>query len=382
MFVAGDAHAIPLSRTFDVIILSDLANELWDVQRVLTEVTRLSSSQTRIILNTYSRLWQVPLALTKRLNLSKPVLDQNWLTLDDLRNLLRLSGLEPIRSWQEILMPLRLPPFDVLLNRVAAHIWPFSQLALANFMVGRRAPSLIRGRTPTRYRWLFPPRNEAGNIASLVARMPKMGSSTELIFVEGHSSDDTFHTIETLIAEGLGLPCRLLQQAGQGKGDAVRCGFEAAEGEILMILDADLSVPPEDLLRFYNALTTGVGEFINGVRMVYPMEPGAMRGFNLVGNKAFSQTLSWVLGQPVKDTLCGTKVLWKRDYQRISRSRGSTGGPDPFGDFELLLGAARRSLRIVDLPVRYRSRTYGSTNIDRWRHGCLLRVWHGLARRD
>jgi SAM-dependent methyltransferase len=381
-FVQADAHALPFTQTFDVIILSDLASELWDVQGALAEVMRLSSSRTRVILNSYSRLWQAPLMLTKWLNLSKPVLDQNWLTVEDLRSLLALGGLEAIRSWSEILLPLRLPLIDSALNRVAVRFWPFHQLALTNFLVGRRTPRAIAGQRRPSVTVVVPARNEAGNIPPLMARMPRMGDMTELIFVEGHSTDDTFRAIEYAITQASRFPCRLLRQPGRGKGDAVRCGFAQARGEVLMILDADLSVPPEDLVRFYDALVSGVGELINGVRMVYPMEDQAMRFLNLLGNKSFSMFFSWLIGQPVKDTLCGTKVLWRPDYEEIARSRSSVGDVDPFGDFDLLFGAARRSLKIVDLPVRYRSRAYGTTNIQRWRHGWLLMrmAWLGMKK--
>ena len=163
-----------------------------------------------------------------------------------------------------------------------------------------------------------------------------------------------------------------MRQPGRGKGDAVRFGFEKAEGDILMILDADMTVPPEDLERFYMMLVSRRGEFINGVRLVYPMEEQAMRFFNMLGNKFFSLAFSWLLGQPIKDTLCGTKVLWKRDYELLARNREYFGNFDPFGDFDLLFGAAKLNLKIVELPIRYRSRSYGDTNIDRWRHGWML----------
>ena len=166
--------------------------------------------------------------------------------------------------------------------------------------------------------------------------------------------------------------CSLFQQKGKGKGDAVRLGYEHASGDVLMILDADLTVPPEDLPRFYNALECGQAEFVNGVRLVYPMEKEAMRFANLLGNKFFSLAFSWLLGQPVKDSLCGTKVLWKQDYLRIAANRHVFGDFDPFGDFDLLFGAARLNLKIIDLPIRYRERTYGATNIERWKHGVLL----------
>ena len=190
--------------------------------------------------------------------------------------------------------------------------------------------------------------------------------------MEGHSKDDTYSAIQEAIAANPQRRCQLHKQMGVGKGDAVRLGFAEANGEVLMILDADLTVPPECLPRFYDVLVSGNGEFANGVRTVYPMEEEAMRFLNLVANKTFGLVFSWLLGQSVKDTLCGTKVLWKADYQRIAKNRTYFGEFDPFGDFDLLFGAAKLNLRITDMPVRYGKRTYGTTNIQRWSHGLLL----------
>jgi glycosyltransferase involved in cell wall biosynthesis len=215
-------------------------------------------------------------------------------------------------------------------------------------------------------------RNEGGNIAQIFDRVPEMGAGTELIFVEGHSQDDTYSIIEEEMALHPKIRSRLLLQTGMGKGDAVRLGIAHASGDIVMILDADMTVPPEDLNRFYDALYEGRGEFINGVRLVYPMEDEAMRFFNFLGNKFFSLAFSWLLGQPIKDTLCGTKVFWRRDYALIAANRTTFGDFDPFGDYDLIFGAAKLGLKIVDLPIRYRARTYGSTNIRRWKHGWLL----------
>lgn len=376
-----DAHDLQaLDGPFDVIILSDLVNDLWDVQAVLDQLARLSHPRTRLILNTHSRLWEWPLMLAARWGLAKPRLNQNWLTPQDLANLLQLSGFEVVRCWPEILWPLPAGPLAALCNRVLVRCWPFSPLAMTNFMLARPRPAPLR--TSPRVSVIVPARNEAGHIPHLLARLPPMGGGTELIFVEGHSRDDTWAVIEREIAAHPQHNCKLLRQTGAGKGDAVRLGFEHATGEVLMILDADLTVAPEDLPRFYAALCEGHGEFINGVRLVYPMQDRAMRFLNLAANKFFGLAFSWLLGQPVKDTLCGTKVLWKDDYVQIARARGYFGEFDPFGDFDLLFGAARLGLKIVDMPVRYGARQYGDTNIHRWAHGwLLLRMLWFAARR-
>jgi glycosyltransferase involved in cell wall biosynthesis len=199
-----------------------------------------------------------------------------------------------------------------------------------------------------------------------------MGDRTELIFVEGNSTDDTLAVIKRAVTERDDPNIRFYQQPGSGKGDAVRFGYQHATGEILMILDADMTVAPEDLPRFYHAIIDGKGEFINGVRLVYPMEDEAMQFLNYLGNKFFGVVFSWLLRQPVKDTLCGTKVLTRRSYDVIAANRSYFGDFDPFGDFDLLFGAAKINLKILDMPIRYRDREYGSTNIDRWRHGVVL----------
>jgi SAM-dependent methyltransferase len=363
-----DAHDLSsIEGQFDVIIFSDTVNDLWDVQRALEQVRKFCTPHTRLILNFYNHVWQLPLTLAQAFNLAAPMLNQNWLTPEDIDNMLRLAGFESIRATQEILWPL---PLGGLANRFLVKLWPFQNFALSNFMIARPTPAPA-ATTPS-VSVVIAARNEAGNIKSIFERVPKMGSKTEIIFVEGHSRDNTYQTITDEIPLHPSTPSLLFQQTGIGKADAIRLGFEKATGDILMILDADLTVPPEDLPRFYEAIVSGKGEFINGVRLVYPMEKEAMRTLNFIGNKLFSMAFSWLLGQPIKDTLCGTKVMWREDYEKIAANRSYFGDFDPFGDFDLIFGAAKLNRKIVDLPIRYRDRTYGTTNISRWKHGVLL----------
>ncbi len=374
-FYPFDAHTLSQcikDETFDVIILSDLLNDLWDVQAVLQQIQCVCPPDSRVIINFYSRLWQAPLFVAQKLGIARPVLNQNWLTGEDVDNLLLLAGFSPVRSWQEILFPFNIPLVTALINKYLVKLWPFNYLAIANFIVARPAPQPGPVIAAPIVSVVVPARNEAGNIENIFNRVPEMGAGTELIFVEGNSTDDTYTVIEQTIRKYPERNCKLMKQDGKGKGDAVRKGFANASGEVLMILDADLTVPPEDLPRFYEALVTNKGEFINGVRLVYPMAEEAMRFLNFLGNKFFSVAFTWLLGQLVKDTLCGTKVLWKRDYERIVENRSYFGDFDPFGDFDLLFGAARLNRKIVDLPIRYRERVYGTTNISRWKHGLLL----------
>ena len=374
-FLNADAHELELEGTFDTIILSDLVNDLWDVQKVFQQIKRVSTPRTRLILNFYNRLWELPLSAARRLGLARANLNQNWFTVEDVAGLLELADFEVIRHREEVLLPLPLPPLSTFANRYLAKVWPFSLLAMTHFLVARPSKHERHEEKPRDkpvVSVVIPARNEAGNVPEIFARVPELGAGTELIFVEGGSTDNTYETIQQAIAAHPERQCRLLRQTGKGKGDAVRLGFEHASGDVLMILDSDLTVPPEDLPRFLDLLVSGKADFANGSRLVYPMEQDAMRFFNLLGNKFFSLAFSWLLGQPIKDTLCGTKVLWWTDYQAIAANRSYFGDFDPFGDFDLLFGASKLSMKIMDLPIRYRDRTYGATNIQRWSHGWLL----------
>lgn len=370
-FEVMDAHSVGnLAEEFDYVVMSDLVNDLWDVQAVFLGIAKLSKPSTRLIMNAYSRLWSPILNIAEYFHLATPTLEQNWLTIPDLNNLLDLSGFELIKGWQEMIFPFSIPIISSLMNKYIGKFWPLNIFGIANMIVAKPILQKDQGRPSVSI--VVPARNEEGNIPAIFERIPALGSSTEVIFVEGNSKDQTFSVIEHEITLHSGMDVHLIKQPGTGKGDAVRAGFDKAKGDILMILDADLTVHPEDLQKFYEALVNGKGEFINGVRLVYPMDKEAMRFFNFLGNKFFSMAFSWILGQMIKDTLCGTKVLWKRDYEKIKSQRAYFGDFDPFGDFDLLFGAAHLNLKITDMPIRYHERRYGQTNISRWSHGWVL----------
>ncbi|MCC6521557.1 MAG: glycosyltransferase [Polyangiaceae bacterium] len=369
-----DVERDPLPEgPFDAIVLSDAIGHFDDIQRALERLRPLSGTSGRLVVTYYSFLWEPVLKAAEKVGLKTPWPQQNWLSMHDIENLLALAGYEVVRRGTDVLLPAAVPVLGELANRVGAKLPGLREASLVDYFVARAAPE------PTVARWpsvsvICPCKDEKGNIREAVRRTPVMGEATELVFVEGRSKDGTRAEIEAVMREYRGpLTLRLVDQGdGRGKGDAVRKGFAAARNEVLMILDTDLTVPPEDLPKFYRALVTGKGEFVNGVRLVYPMEGQAMRFLNLLGNKFFSAALSWLLEQPIKDSLCGTKVLYRRDYERIAAARAFFGDFDPFGDFDLLFGAARLNLKIVDLPVRYRDRTYGDTKISRFANGWML----------
>jgi len=357
-----------LAEKFDYIVISDTLNIAADVQQLLERLHTVAHADTRVIINYYSSLWRPLLSLGQWLGIRSAQPKSSWLSTGDVQNLLQLADWSPLFLQPRLLLPIRCLGLESLANRWLAPI--LSCFCLTVFCVARAArPAPVTARTVS---VIIPARNESGNIEAAVQRTPDMGAGTELIFVEGHSRDDTWAEIQRVAAAYPQRKIKYLQQTGKGKGDAVRLGFASATGDILMILDADLTMPPEELPKFYDVLAHGRAEFANGVRLVYPMDEKAMQFLNLCANKTFGIIFTWLLGQPVKDTLCGTKVCSRAHYERIAANRAYFGDFDPFGDFDLLFGAAKLNLKIADVPIRYRERTYGTTNIQRWSHGWLL----------
>jgi glycosyltransferase involved in cell wall biosynthesis len=297
--------------------------------------------------------------------------ETNWITTGDMTNFLELAGYEVISDEARVLVPIYIPFLSDFLNRWLAPLPLFNVFCMVHIMTAR--PSIPTSYEQPSVSVVIPARNEAGNIEDAVTRIPKMGPDDEIIFIEGGSKDNTWERICD-VRDRYKKDKRIIiaKQEGHGKADAVRKGYSLATKEILMILDADLTVPPETLPQFYRAIVESKGEFINGSRLVYPMENRSMRFLNIIGNKFFAIAFTFALNQTFKDTLCGTKVLTRKHYLKLAAHRDYFGDFDPFGDFDLIFGAVRMGLKVRELPITYRERTYGETNISRWRHGWML----------
>jgi SAM-dependent methyltransferase len=368
-FEVGAGENFKFTKKYDYILISDTINFAADVQRIFENMHQAAHEETRVCLNFFNHFWKPFVSLGVALGFKAKQKECNWLSVSDVRSLLSLCGWKTITQRGKALIPLPLFGLDRLINRYLAPL--VDHFCLTIFMVARKEIINPQESRPS-VSIIIPARNEEGNIEQAVLRIPKMTEAQEIVFVEGNSKDGTWAKIQEVQAKYPDQKIQIMQQEGIGKGDAVRKGFAAAKGDILMILDADLTVSPEELPKFYCALASGRAEFANGVRLVYPMENEAMRFFNLIANKFFSLAFSWLLNQTIKDTLCGTKVLRKKDYEKIVRERAYFGDFDPFGDFDLIFGACRQNMEIVDIPIRYCNRTYGETNIQRWKHGWLL----------
>lgn len=369
VFHRQDAESLALSEKFDYVILSDLMGSLWDIQQAVASLKNVTGPGSRVIISQYNYLWEPALRFLEWIGLKARQPRQNWISMGEMKKMLTLEGFEGFKSFRKILFPPGIPLISPFFNKFLANLPILNHLCLVNFIIARKIEDLVADYSVS---IVVPAKNERGNIENAILRTPVFGRWQEFIFIEGHSKDGTYEEMLRVKDKYPEKKIRVAIQGGKGKADAVRLGFEMAEGEVLMILDADLTTPPEDMPKFFNAISHHRGEFINGSRLVYPMEKQAMQLVNLLGNKFFSLLFSYLLGQQVKDTLCGTKVLLRSDYEKIKANRHYFGDFDPFGDFDLLFGASKLNLKITEIPVRYRQREYGSTQISKYRHGWLL----------
>ncbi len=373
-FIQGDIEdkifISSLKGQFDFIILSDTIGYLDDCEDAFAKLHPLCTPDTRLIISYYSWYWQPILNLGEKIGLKMPSVEVNWISTEDTMNFLQLANFETVkREWQQ-LVPRSLFGVGSFINRFIGTLPLIRRLSLRNYLVARPMLSVALRRPSTTV--LIPCRNEKGNIENAVKRIPDFCEDLEIMYVEGNSQDGTLDEINRVIKSYPDKDIKVLVQDGKGKGDAVRKGFNHARGDVLMILDADLTVPPEDLPKFYNAIASGKGEYINGTRLVYPMDDQAMRFLNFWANRTFSVLFTWLLNQRLTDTLCGTKALTKKNYEKIVANRSYFGDFDPFGDFDLIFGATKLNLKIVEVPIRYAAREYGETQISRFRHGWLL----------
>jgi SAM-dependent methyltransferase len=373
-FLVGDvedpATIAAIGEPFDYIVVQDTIGSLDDCQKFLEQLHPLCSRQTRIVIGYFSHLWQPLLRLAELLGKRMPYPSQNVLAPDDVANLAELADFDAVKAERRMLMPVSLFGIGRVVNRFISVLPIFSQLSLRHYVVCRslrRTDDQLKSATV-----VIPARNERGNIEPAIQRIPRFCDDLEIIFIEGHSKDGTFEEIERIKAAYPDIDIKAMRQPGKGKADAVFTAYDVARGDVLMILDADLTMPPEQLPKFWEAIRSGKGEFINGSRLVYPLEDDAMRFLNLIANKTFSYLFSWLLNQRYTDTLCGTKVMRRNDYYRLREGKSYFGDFDPFGDFDLIFGASKLNLKSVDLPIRYAARSYGETQISRFRHGMML----------
>jgi hypothetical protein len=380
-FIEADPEYLDLHETFDYILFNNIHDTV-DVFRAFERLRQHSNPDTRVVIINYNYLWQPILELASKIGLRSPFMEPNWISEHDIRNLLSLAGLRPVRTHHLHLFPKRIPLISDFLNDVVARAPGLRRLCLLQVIVGRPQPAPQSERDAS-VSVIIPCRNERGNVQAAVERIPEMGKHTEIIFCDDRSTDGTGSEVRRLQVLHPEKDIRIVEGPAICKAENVWTGFRASRGDVLMILDGDLTVMPEELPIFLKALLSGQAEFVNGSRLVYPMQRHAMKFSNALGNKVFGWLFSFLLDQRIKDTLCGTKVLWRKDWLRLEPNLGMWGMKDLWGDYELLFGASKLNLDIVDLPVHYQERIYGVTKMNKvFANGVrMLRIcWHAWLR--
>ncbi len=367
-FTQGDACLFNSRSKYEYVIMSDLVDILDDVLAALKSASTAMDDDSRLVITYYNHLWEPFIRIAENIGIKRAAPRHNWLSPSDMDNFLSFAGMEKTKEGRRMLLPINIPVLSWFANRFVAELPFIRGLCFVRFVVARKRPSPKKFSASV----IIPTWNEAGTISDAVDRMPSLGRHTEIIFVDNSSTDGTVERIKEMIKKYPRKDIKLIKQTGKGKGAAIFQGFDAAKGDILMILDSDLTVAPEELPKFQDAIESGAGEFINGSRLVYPLRKQSMRTLNYIANKFFSKAFTWLLDTPVKDTLCGTKVVSRHNYEKIKKGRAYFGKFDPFGDFDLLFGASKLNLKIVDMPIHYRERVYGKVKIRRWKHGLLL----------
>lgn len=368
-FFDMEVENVKVKGTFDYILICSI-EDMVDIKSVLDSIKKNCHRHTRIIISHYSYLWQPMVSLAEKARIRLPQTVHNWFSDNDVQNIFKLSGCEIIHTKKLIMFPFYIPLLSYILNKYLARLPILRHLTMSRLTIA--FPKQHENKEYS-VSVVIPCRNESGNIQDAVERIPEMGSHTEIIFCDDKSTDHTVAEIHAMQRKYPEKDIKLVRGPGICKAENVWVGFDAAKGDILMILDADLTVIPEELPYFYEAIARGYGEFINGSRLVYPMHEDAMRLFNIIGNKFFSIFFTYILDSSIKDTLCGTKVMWAEDFKKIKALRGSWGIRDRWGDYELIFGAAKNHLKIIDLPVHYMERTYGETKMtNRFKNGWIM----------
>ena len=374
-------QALRPGEKFDYILFNDIGDTV-DVLQAFRNLRPLCQRHTRLLIITYNHLWEPLVTFAEWTGMKVPRTEQNWLSIADVRNLLRLAGFEALETHRIVLLPKYIPLLSGFLNRFCARLPFLNKLCMTQVVVARMLPPPVSpGELSVSV--VIPCKNEKGNIEEAVRRIPGLAGKTEIIFCDDQSTDGTAEEVLRVQAAYPDKNIRLERGPGICKSRNVWTGFNAATGDILMILDADLTTIPEELPYFIDVIASGQAEFVNGSRLVYPVPKGAMNEANMLGNKFFSVAFTYLLGQRVKDTLCGTKVLWRTDWERIKPFLGTWGIEDRWGDYELLFGAAKLNLKILDLPVHYQERIYGSTKMTKvFRNGLIMlkMCWHGFLK--
>ncbi len=363
------------NKKYKTIILTDLFEVSTDILELLSMVNKLLGKDGIIVICSINQKWNRILNLFERLNLKDGNQKRLFINSTIVLNIAKVTGLEFVTQRNKQIFPFRMLGLGSLINNIL-------EILFFPFSFGIRIYSILNQQEKfneeKKYSKsiIIPAKNEEKNLKPLLNQIPELEEDHEIILAIGDSEDKTYEVAKE-IKEARCWPfeVKVIKQTGKGKANAVWEAVEEASKEVIIILDADISVNPETIVQFNSVIDTGKASFVNGTRLIYGMESGAMRIVNNLGNRIFQYIVSIIIGQKITDSLCGTKVFFRKDFNKIKLWKELVQMKDPFGDFDMIFTAGYFGLKILEIPVRYQARVYGVTQIKRFRDGYKLIIY-------
>lgn len=356
---------------FELIILSDVIEVYDDLHVLFESINELLTENGVLLITSINTKWKIPLKLLEILNLKEKTKQFSHIHNKKFENIAAGVGFELISSKTRQFLPFKLFKIGNIFNKILEIIFFNFRLGIKSYILFRKNNKFFNQMTKS---IIIPAKNEEGNLKKLVDRIPKT-LNTELIFSIGESKDKTLEIALEIQQNNKDFNIKVFEQSKNGKANAVWEAVEKSNGEIIAILDSDISVDPEELVNFYEIIENNYADFVNGTRLIYEMEKGSMRFINRFGNRMFQYLIGKIINEPITDSLCGTKVFKKSLLKNIFWWQKTYKLNDPFGDFDLLFSASYSGAKILEYPIHYRARTYGNTQISRFRDGYKLIIY-------
>ena len=357
-----------INKKYQRIILTDVVENYDDVFALLNIVSNLLTIDGKLIISSINTKYLILSRTLEFLKLKDSNENTSYIHVKKIRNITSGVGLEYQKFYTKQLFPFSFFYVGNVINKIMEIISFQLNLGIKTYIIFR--PAIITNSKNSKS-IIIPAKNEEGNLVELVSRIPKF-ENTEIIFSYGKSKDNTLKVMKQITQSNKLFKFKLVKQTKNGKANAVWEALNVVENDLIAILDADISVDPETLSDFFDIIEKNNADFVNGTRLIYDMEKNSMRFLNRIGNRFFQFFISKIIKEALTDSLCGTKVFKKSYLNDLYFWQNIFGKKDPFGDFDLIFAAAYSGQKIVEMPIVYRERKYGTTQIARFKDGFKL----------
>tara|TARA_B110000977_G_scaffold125183_1_gene160299 strand:+ start:1495 stop:2904 length:1410 start_codon:yes stop_codon:yes gene_type:complete len=345
---------------FDHIVIADIEHQKF-ITKNLIDLNEKIDNECRVIVLSKSIFWSTLINFYKKIKNIGPD-KNNFLPYSNLRKIFLNTNFEIVKNEKIIFFPFQFS----LLTKFINQIFRFPVLnffCMINLTVLKKVQKKNYQAEGKKISFIIPCKNEGGNIKFFYEKIINSTINAEFLFGNDNSSDNTLDEIKKLQQAIPNKEIKIYDGPGVCKSENVYKGINLASGEIILIYDADLTVSFDDLVNSINLLLKTDADFINCTRMIMPQQKNAMKFLNFYGNLFFAFLFSILFKQKITDTLCGTKIFFKKDWEQIKKYNNTWGAKDLWGDFDLLLGAYKNNLKIVENPISYTDRKEDETKM-------------------